>query len=34
MKNLELMIIDFINWLFSHYFIDFYTNMNDQSLND
>jgi hypothetical protein len=31
MKNLESMIIDFINRSFSHYLIDFYTDMNDQS---
>jgi hypothetical protein len=31
MKNLESMIIDLINRSFSHYFIDFHTDMNDQS---
>jgi sporulation protein YlmC with PRC-barrel domain len=30
-KNLESMIIDLINRSFSHYLIDFHTNMNDQS---
>ncbi len=36
MKNSQSMIIDFINRSFSHYFIDFHTDMNDQSssLND
>jgi hypothetical protein len=34
MKNLESMIIDLINRSFSHYLIDFYTDMNDQTLND
>jgi hypothetical protein len=31
MKNLESMIIDLINRSFSHYLVDFYTEMNDQS---
>jgi hypothetical protein len=31
MKNLESMIIDLINRSFSHYLIDFHTDMNDQS---
>jgi hypothetical protein len=31
MKNLELMITDLVNRSFSHYLIDFYTDMNDQS---
>jgi hypothetical protein len=34
MKNLELMITDLVNRSFSHYLIDFHTDMNDQSLND
>jgi hypothetical protein len=36
MKNLKLMITDLVNRLFSHYLIDFRTDMNDQSqsLND
>jgi hypothetical protein len=36
MKNPQLMITDFINRSFSHYLIDFHTDMNDQSssLND
>jgi hypothetical protein len=33
MKNLESMIIDLINRSFSHYFIDFHTNMNDQTID-
>jgi ribosome-interacting GTPase 1 len=32
MKNFESMIIDLINKSFSHYLIDFRTDMNDQSL--
>jgi hypothetical protein len=31
MKNLESMIIDLINRSFSHYLIDFHTDMNDQT---
>jgi hypothetical protein len=31
MKNLQSMIIDLINRSFSHYLIDFHTDMNDQS---
>jgi hypothetical protein len=31
MKNFELMITDLVNRSFSHYLIDFHTNMNDQS---
>ncbi len=34
MKNLESMIIDFINRSFNHYLIDFHTDVNDQILND
>jgi hypothetical protein len=34
MKNLELMITDLVNRSFSHYLIDFHTDMNDQSLNN
>jgi hypothetical protein len=34
MKNLELMITDLVNRSFSHYLIDFHTDINDQSLND
>ncbi len=34
MKNLESMIIDLINRSFSHYLIDFHTDMNHQILND
>jgi hypothetical protein len=34
MKNFELITIDLVNRSFSHYLIDFHTNMNDQSLND
>jgi hypothetical protein len=32
MKNFESMIIDLINRSFSHYLIDFHTDMNDQNL--
>jgi hypothetical protein len=34
MKNFELMIIDLTNRSLSHYLIDFYIDMNDQSSND
>jgi hypothetical protein len=34
MKNLEIMIVDFINRSFSHYLINVHTDMNDQLLND
>ncbi len=34
MKNLKSMISDLINRSFSHYLIDFHTNMNNQILND
>ncbi len=34
MKNSEMIITDLNNELFSHYFIDFHTDMNDQFLND
>jgi hypothetical protein len=34
MKNFEMMIVDLINRLFSHYLIDAHTDINDQSLND
>jgi hypothetical protein len=34
MKNLESMITDLVNRSFSHYLIDFYTNMKNQFLND
>jgi hypothetical protein len=34
MKNLEMMINDLNNRSFNHYLIDFYTNMNDQFLNN
>jgi hypothetical protein len=34
MKNLELMTIDLVNRSFSHYLIDFHTDMNDRRLND
>jgi hypothetical protein len=34
MKNFESMITDLINRSFSHYFIDFRTDMNNQSLHD
>jgi hypothetical protein len=34
MKNAESMTTDLINRLFSHYFINFQTNMKNQSLND
>ncbi len=34
MKNLQIMINDLNNRSFSHYLIDFRTDMNDQSLND
>jgi hypothetical protein len=33
MKNSQSMIIDLINRSFSHYFIDFHTDMNDQIIN-
>jgi hypothetical protein len=33
MENFESMIIDLIIKSFSHYLIDFYTNMNDQIIN-
>ncbi len=34
MKNFASMTVDLVNRSFSHYFIDFRTDMNDQSLND
>jgi hypothetical protein len=34
MKNFELMTTDLVNRSFSHYFIDFHTDMNDRLLND
>jgi hypothetical protein len=34
MKNFELMTTDLVNRSFSHYLIDFHTDMNDQFLND
>jgi hypothetical protein len=34
MKTLKSMITDLVNQSFSHYLIDFHTDMNDQSLND
>jgi hypothetical protein len=34
MKNPELMTTDLVNRSFSHYFIDFHTDMNDRPLND
>jgi hypothetical protein len=33
-KNLELIITNLVNRLFSHYLINLYTDMNDQFLND
>jgi hypothetical protein len=33
MKNLELIIIDLVNRSFNHYFIDFHTDMNDQTID-
>jgi hypothetical protein len=33
MKNFELMITDLVNRSFSHYFIDFHTDMNDQTID-
>jgi hypothetical protein len=34
MKNLESMTTDLVNRSFSHYLIDFHTDMNDQSLSN
>jgi hypothetical protein len=31
MKNAEIMTTDLTNWLFSHYLIDLYEDLNDQS---